>query len=96
MSFQRTNCIPYSESREEQCGRPTRLRVDEKTGEFYITDAYNGLLVVGPKGGSATQLVSEVDGQKLVFTNGLDIDQLHRAVYFTDSSTVYQRRWSFL
>ena len=77
---------------EHICGRPLGLRFDKRTGDLYIADAYFGLLVVGPQGGLATRLVSEVDGVPLKFTNDLDIDK-EGIVYFTDSSSVYQRRY---
>ncbi|ERM93664.1 hypothetical protein AMTRI_Chr03g149580 [Amborella trichopoda] len=76
---------------EHICGRPLGLRFNKKTGELYICDAYFGLLKVGPEGGLATPLVSEVNGVPLKFTNDLDIDE-DGNVYFTDSSTTYQRR----
>lgn len=80
------------EKMEHICGRPLGLRFYEKTGELYIADAYLGLLVVGPNGGQATRVVTEADDIPLGFTNGLDIDQRNGLVYFTDSSTRYQRR----
>ena len=80
------------EKMEHICGRPLGLRFYEKTGELYIADAYLGLLVVGPNGGQASRVVTEADGIPLVFTNGVDIDQRRGLVYFTESSTRYQRR----
>ncbi|KAF3776123.1 STRICTOSIDINE SYNTHASE-LIKE 3 protein [Nymphaea thermarum] len=76
---------------EHICGRPLGLRFDKKTGELYIADAYFGLMKVGPEGGLAKPLVKEVEGVPLMFTNDLDIDD-DGAVYFTDSSSVFQRR----
>ncbi|KAK1586347.1 hypothetical protein Q3G72_001647 [Acer saccharum] len=76
---------------EHICGRPLGLRFDKKTGDLYIADAYFGLMKVGPEGGLATSLTSEAEGVPLRFTNDLDIDD-EGNVYFTDSSTVYQRR----
>ncbi|KAL5830722.1 hypothetical protein ACOSQ4_016076 [Xanthoceras sorbifolium] len=76
---------------EHICGRPLGLRFDKKTGDLYIADAYFGLMKVGPEGGLATSLASEAEGVLLRFTNDLDIDD-EGNVYFTDSSTVYQRR----
>ncbi|KAH7561328.1 hypothetical protein ACOSQ2_016235 [Xanthoceras sorbifolium] len=76
---------------EHICGRPLGLRFDKKTGDLYIADAYFGLMKVGPEGGLATSLASEAEGVPLRFTNDLDIDD-EGNVYFTDSSTVYQRR----
>ncbi|CAM8897924.1 unnamed protein product [Rhodiola kirilowii] len=76
---------------EHICGRPLGLRFDKRSGELYIADAYLGLLKVGPEGGLATPLVTEAEGVPLRFTNDLDIDD-DGNVYFTDSSSVYQRR----
>lgn len=77
---------------EHVCGRPLGLRFDKTTGDLYIADAYLGLHVVGPGGGLATKLVSEFEGKPLRFTNDLDIDEENDIIYFTDSSTVFQRR----
>ncbi|KAE8733092.1 Protein STRICTOSIDINE SYNTHASE-LIKE 3 [Hibiscus syriacus] len=76
---------------EHICGRPLGLRFHKKTGDLYIADAYFGLMKVGPEGGLATSLVTEADGVPLRFTNDLDIDD-EGDIYFTDSSTKYQRR----
>ncbi|CAL5428377.1 unnamed protein product [Camellia sinensis] len=76
---------------EHICGRPLGLRFDKKTGDLYIADAYFGLMKVGPEGGLATSLTNEVEGMPLRFTNDLDIDD-EGNIYFTDSSTIYQRR----
>lgn len=76
---------------EHICGRPLGLRFDKKTGDLYIADAYFGLLKVGPEGGLATPLTTEAQGEPLGFTNDLDVDEQGN-VYFTDSSTKYQRR----
>lgn len=80
---------------EHICGRPLGLRFDKRTGEFYIADAYFGLMKVGPQGGLATSLVTEAEGVPLRFTNDLDIDD-EGNVYFTDSSTKYQRRYALV
>lgn len=76
---------------EHICGRPLGLRFHKGTGDLYIADAYLGLMKVGPEGGLATSLVTEADGWPLRFTNDLDIDD-DGNVYFTDSSSKYQRR----
>ncbi|XP_058105708.1 protein STRICTOSIDINE SYNTHASE-LIKE 3 [Magnolia sinica] len=76
---------------EHICGRPLGIRFDKKTGELYIADAYFGLMKVGPEGGVATSLVTEAEGEPLRFTNDLDLDD-EGNIYFTDSSTKYQRR----
>lgn len=77
---------------EHICGRPLGLRFDKKTGDLYIADAYLGIMKVGPQGGLATALTTEADGLPLRFTNDLDIDDQGN-VYFTDSSSVFQRRY---
>lgn len=77
---------------EHICGRPLGLRFENKTGNLYIADAYFGLQVVGPAGGLATQVVTEVEGQPLRFTNDMDIDEHEDVIYFTDTSRSFQRR----
>ncbi|GJM98138.1 hypothetical protein PR202_ga15118 [Eleusine coracana subsp. coracana] len=77
---------------ETVCGRPLGVQFFHKTGELYIADAYLGLMKVGPRGGMAKVLATEADGVPFTFVNGLDIDQSTGDVYFTDSSTKYQRR----
>ncbi|KAG8479626.1 hypothetical protein CXB51_029389 [Gossypium anomalum] len=78
---------------EPICGRPLGLKFDSRTCHLYIADAYFGLLVVGPNGGTAIRLaISAANGAPFKFTNGLDIDTSTGMVYFTDSSTLFQRR----
>lgn len=81
---------------EDKCGRPLGLRFNEVTGDLYIVDAYFGLLTVGRHGGVATQLAAGAEGAPFRFTNSVDIDQASGLVYFTDSSTFFQRRFSLL
>ncbi|CAN4100815.1 unnamed protein product [Withania somnifera] len=76
---------------EHICGRPLGLRFDKRTGDLYIADAYFGLMKVGPEGGLVETLTTEAEGLPLRFTNDLDVDD-EGNVYFTDSSTKYQRR----
>lgn len=76
---------------EHICGRPLGLRFDKRTGDLYIADAYFGLMRVGPEGGLAESLTTEAEGVPLGFANDLDVDD-EGNVYFTDSSTKYQRR----
>ncbi|CAN7039744.1 unnamed protein product [Brassica oleracea var. botrytis] len=76
---------------EHICGRPLGLRFHKRTGDLYIADAYFGIMKVGPEGGLATSLTTEGDGVPLRFTNDLDVDD-EGNVYFTDSSSVFQRR----
>ncbi|TKY48711.1 STRICTOSIDINE SYNTHASE 3 [Spatholobus suberectus] len=82
--------LSYVET-EHICGRPLGLKFDKKTGDLYIADAYFGLMKVGPQGGLATSLATEAEGVPLKFTNDVDIDT-EGNLYFTDSSTNYQRR----
>lgn len=79
---------------EDTCGRPLGLRFYKATGDLYIVDAYFGLLMVGGHGGLATQLATSAEGVPFRFTNAVDIDQTSGFVYFTDSSTGFQRRFS--
>ncbi|XP_002979343.2 protein STRICTOSIDINE SYNTHASE-LIKE 13 isoform X1 [Selaginella moellendorffii] len=76
---------------EHVCGRPLGLRFDPRSGDLYIADSYYGLLVVGPKGGIARPLVSEVEGIPIKFANDLDVHP-NGSVYFTDTSTRWNRR----
>jgi len=74
-----------------------------QSNELYIADAYNGLFVVGPNGGTPSRLISTLDdddeeeeeGPPFTFSNGLDVDQRTGTVYFTTSSSKYQRRYSY-
>ncbi|XP_028806051.1 protein STRICTOSIDINE SYNTHASE-LIKE 10-like [Neltuma alba] len=79
--------------KEPTCGRPLGLKFHKKTCNLYIADAYFGLLMVGPSGGVAQQLATSAnDGSPFQFLNALDIDEKSGVVYFSDSSTVFQRR----
>ncbi|XP_050221216.1 protein STRICTOSIDINE SYNTHASE-LIKE 10-like [Mercurialis annua] len=78
--------------KESICGRPLGLKFHPKSCELYIADAYFGLLKVGSDGGVATQLANSAEGVPLKFTNDLDINSDTGVVYFTDSSTYYERR----
>ncbi|XP_062007544.1 protein STRICTOSIDINE SYNTHASE-LIKE 10 [Rosa rugosa] len=90
---QRKECVrPFAPELEHVCGRPLGLRFHKQTGDLYIADAYLGLQVVGPAGGLASQVVKEVEGQRLRFTNDMDIDEQKDVIYFTDSSTIFHRR----
>ncbi|KAF4402521.1 hypothetical protein G4B88_012306 [Cannabis sativa] len=77
---------------EHSCGRPLGLKFNRMSGDLYIADAYMGLLVVGPQGGLATRVATQAQGIPFAFLNGLDIDDRTGLVYFTDSSSHYQRR----
>ncbi|KAH1077644.1 hypothetical protein GLYMA_19G132400v4 [Glycine max] len=92
-SSNRSDCVrPFAPELEHICGRPLGLRFDKKNGDLYIADAYLGLKVVGSAGGLATEVVTEVEGQPLQFTNDMDISEDEEVIYFTDSTTIFQRR----
>lgn len=75
---------------EAHCGRPLGMRFDRKSGDLYIADAYYGLMVVGPEGGFARSLATDVVGKPILFTNDLDIHR-NGSVFFTSSSQKYNR-----
>lgn len=83
---------PFALELEHICGRPLGIKFDKKSGDLYIADAYLGLQVVGPAGGLATPLVTQVEGQPLRFTNDMDISEDEDVIYFSDSSTIFYRR----
>ncbi|KAK9125068.1 hypothetical protein Scep_013914 [Stephania cephalantha] len=92
-SSNRTGCArPFAPEMEHVCGRPLGLRFHPKTGDLYIADAYLGLQVVGSNGGLATQILTEAENEPFKFTNDLDIDEVEDVIYFTDTSTRFQRR----
>ncbi|MED6110365.1 hypothetical protein PIB30_042154 [Stylosanthes scabra] len=74
------------------CGRPLGLGFNHQTNELYVADAYFGLIKIGPNGGAPTQLVRDVQGTPLNFTNALDVDPETGIVYFTQASANYQFR----
>jgi hypothetical protein len=80
---------------EPKCGRPLGLKFNTATCDLYIADAYFGLLMVGSSGGVAKQLATSAQGVPFRFTNALDIDNNTGEVYFTDSSILFQRRYTF-
>ncbi|KAL9411493.1 hypothetical protein AB3S75_045152 [Citrus x aurantiifolia] len=79
-------------AKEHICGRPLGLCFNKTNGDLYIADAYFGLLKVGPEGGLATAVATQSEGIPFRFCNSLDIDQSTGIVYFTDSSSQFQRR----
>ncbi|KAI5064871.1 hypothetical protein GOP47_0019566 [Adiantum capillus-veneris] len=89
------NCKPQTPpapniAYEHECGRPLGIQFMKSTGELYIADSYFGLLVVGPDGGQAKQLVKEAEGSTFAFTNDLVISP-EGLIYFTVSSDLYPR-----
>ncbi|KAF5451969.1 hypothetical protein F2P56_027017 [Juglans regia] len=75
---------------EKRCGRPLGLRFDKESGDLYIADAYHGLMVVGPEGGLARSLATQIEGKPIMFANDLDIHK-NGSIFFTDTSKRYDR-----
>lgn len=87
---------PPCGSREDEwsCGRPLGVRVGPN-GTLFVADAYLGLYQVDPTTGEATRLVmggQVVAGRKLSFINDVAVTQDGKKLYFTDSSSKWQRR----
>ncbi|KAG7233259.1 hypothetical protein INR49_007338 [Caranx melampygus] len=83
-----------SKEEESTCGRPLGIRVGPN-GTLFVADAYLGLFEVNPTTGESTRLVSGgqvVAGRKLSFINDVAVTQDGKKVYFTDSSSRWQRR----
>ncbi|KAJ8418334.1 hypothetical protein AAFF_G00140430 [Aldrovandia affinis] len=83
-----------SRDHEPTCGRPLGIRAGPN-GTLYVADAYLGLFEVHPVTGKVDNLVSTtqvVGGRRLSFVNDLDVTRDGRKVYFTDSSSRWQRR----
>ncbi|XP_064915159.1 adipocyte plasma membrane-associated protein isoform X5 [Columba livia] len=79
---------------EPTCGRPLGIRVGPNN-TLFVADAYYGLCEVNPGTGEMKILVSAktlIEGQKLSFVNDLTVTQDGRKIYFTDSSSKWQRR----
>ncbi|XP_078412774.1 adipocyte plasma membrane-associated protein isoform X5 [Cetorhinus maximus] len=79
---------------EPTCGRPLGIRVGPN-GTLYVADAYYGLFEVNPVTGEMEMLVSAqkvIQGKRMAFVNDLTITQDGRKIYFTDSSSKWQRR----
>ncbi|XP_008319932.1 adipocyte plasma membrane-associated protein isoform X2 [Cynoglossus semilaevis] len=83
-----------SKDDEPNCGRPLGIRVSPN-GTLMVADAYLGLFEVNPTTGETTRLVEGgqvVNGRKLSFINDLSVTQDGKKVYFTDSSSRWQRK----
>lgn len=79
---------------EHTCGRPLGIRVGPN-GTLFVADAYLGLFEVNPVTGEVQSLLSTgkmVGGRRLGFVNDLDVTQDGKKLYFTDSSSRWQRR----
>nr|XP_006136955.1 adipocyte plasma membrane-associated protein [Pelodiscus sinensis] len=84
---------------EPACGRPLGIRVGPKN-TLFVADAYYGLYEIDPVTGNVKTLVSTkepVEGQKMSFLNDLTLTRDGRKIFFTDSSSKWQRRdYTFL
>ncbi|XP_058275612.1 adipocyte plasma membrane-associated protein isoform X2 [Hirundo rustica] len=79
---------------EPTCGRPLGMRVGPNN-TLFVADAYYGLYEVDPDTGETKPLVSTkilIEGQKLSFVNDLTVTRDGRKIYFTDSSSKWQRQ----
>ena len=65
-------------------GRPLGLQFDPE-GNLIVADAFKGLLSVG-ENGAVTLLTDEVEGQKILFADDLDIKS-DGTIWFSDAST---------
>ncbi|XP_028630774.1 adipocyte plasma membrane-associated protein [Grammomys surdaster] len=79
---------------EPACGRPLGIRAGPN-GTLFVVDAYKGLFEVNPQKRSVKLLLSSetpIEGKKLSFVNDLTVTRDGRKIYFTDSSSKWQRR----
>ncbi|KAM9365044.1 adipocyte plasma membrane-associated protein isoform 2-T2 [Pholidichthys leucotaenia] len=79
---------------ESTCGRPLGFQVGPN-GTLIVADAYLGLFQVNPNTGEAMRLVAGgqvVSGRKLSFINDVTVTKDGKKLYFTDSSSRWQRR----
>uniref|UniRef100_UPI00358EA9B3 adipocyte plasma membrane-associated protein n=1 Tax=Myxine glutinosa TaxID=7769 RepID=UPI00358EA9B3 len=78
---------------EPNCGRPLGLCASQ--GKLIVVDAYLGVFEVDPNTGEKVLLVPAtllVEGQKFGFLNDLTIISNGSKIYFTDSSSRWQRQ----
>ncbi|XP_054654611.1 adipocyte plasma membrane-associated protein isoform X2 [Dunckerocampus dactyliophorus] len=87
--------LPCGSTEDEiTCGRPLGIRVGPN-GTLFVADAYLGVFEVNPTTGESTKLVAGgqvVAGRKLMFINDLAVTQDGKKVYFTSSSSKWQRK----
>uniref|UniRef100_A0A5F7ZDF1 Adipocyte plasma membrane-associated protein n=1 Tax=Macaca mulatta TaxID=9544 RepID=A0A5F7ZDF1_MACMU len=79
---------------EPVCGRPLGIRAGPN-GTLFVADAYKGLFEVNPWKREVKLLLSSetpIEGKKMSFVNDLTVTQDGRKIYFTDSSSKWQRR----
>ncbi|XP_054806355.1 protein STRICTOSIDINE SYNTHASE-LIKE 12-like [Prosopis cineraria] len=75
---------------QQTCGRPLGLGFHNRTQQWYITDAYRGLVTVPSYGGRPTPVVTSVECRPFRFLDALDIDPSTGIVYFTEASSRFQ------
>ncbi|MBA57245.1 MAG: gluconolactonase [Pseudomonadales bacterium] len=88
-AIMRVNTDGTLETLAQTGGRPLGLHWDAQ-GNLIICDAFKGLLSLSPQGTLKT-LLTEVDGQPLVFTDDLEI-AADGTIYFTDASTRFDQK----
>ncbi|KAL3636287.1 hypothetical protein CASFOL_020834 [Castilleja foliolosa] len=71
-----------------KCGRPLDLEFNHKTGQLYIVDLYQGLMVVERGSDVATPVAKGVDGMPGDAPDAIAIDPITGEVYFTDIGTI--------
>ncbi|MBV99915.1 Adipocyte plasma membrane-associated protein, partial [Eschrichtius robustus] len=79
---------------EPACGRPLGIRAGPN-GTLFVADAYKGLFEVNPWKREVKLLLSSetpIEGRKMSFVNDLTVTRDGRKIYFTDSSSKWQRR----
>ncbi|XP_040602396.1 adipocyte plasma membrane-associated protein isoform X2 [Mesocricetus auratus] len=79
---------------EPTCGRPLGIRAGPN-GTLFVVDAYKGLFEVNPQKRAVKLLLSSetpIEGKKMSFVNDLTVTRDGRKIYFTDSSSKWQRR----
>ncbi|CAN0902335.1 Protein STRICTOSIDINE SYNTHASE-LIKE 10 [Linum grandiflorum] len=82
---------------EPVCGYPLGLAYNSLTGELYIADPYQGMMIAGPDAGMlATPLATTAEGVPFSATTAIDFDPVNGIIYFIDRSTKYRIRDSTL
>ncbi|KAG8522353.1 Adipocyte plasma membrane-associated protein [Galemys pyrenaicus] len=79
---------------EPSCGRPLGIRAGPN-GTLFVVDAYKGLFEVNPWTREVKLLLSSeipIEGRKMSLVNDLTVTQDGKKIYFTDSSSKWQRR----
>ncbi|XP_034966954.2 adipocyte plasma membrane-associated protein isoform X3 [Zootoca vivipara] len=79
---------------ERTCGRPLGIRVGPEN-TLFVADAYYGLFEINPVSGEVKPLVSSkipIEGKNMSFVNDLTLTRDGRKIYFTDSSSKWNRK----